>query len=1027
MKYFFWIVLFLLNTLHAKSTPTCNTVQLLSIPASEKEKLLNTTYPQDCRVMQIANVATVRCGCFHQLYNAKERFQQLKKQYKHASLASTYTYRFKKNIKEAKRVSVPKQHKTLKNKKNTQQASELRLLLQVFLYKGDLKDAYKVAQVGSKKYPNSYYWNQKMANICQWTNRTAEAMKYLRKMYEIHYSPVLENKLINYGMLYYQYEAIEPLVLNKARRNPTEKNIDELINVYTKVGMPEKVLKVLDGEYKRTKNPLLLTKSLELSLEIGDLDRAKKYVTIIEHNKPYSKVDATLLARYYYINRKINKAYNVLAYAKNKNIIQDSNNTKELNYFDMTSDLAWYLQKNIAAAKASKKLMDAGKARVVDYERIALVYPNINNDVAMQAVKEGYEKYKKTYMFFSYANDAIAKQRFKDLKTLLASIDEKYSPLVKNPLYWMIKSKVYRHYKQFNKEEFALKKALALAPNNMQIKISFLWHFMDINDVKNTKLMLLNIEDDAPLSEALSFPLASAYFYLNDINRASFYLDRMRFNNDKTTRTIAYKFLRAYVKQIQNNKAEFQKIMREITKILKEKMKKNPALKRDNQTLSNYLRAAMYVINSDKFEKKLKKAKPYLTEKNYNEIAYSWAVYNKAFEKSHEIYTKTEHKELWLQFSDALIFQQHTKIENLLDKYLHLLSQGDAVNALNKDGQIALAQSTNFALLNNNDDNQNAYINQIDLSKKRSNMLDAKLSEVLRNPLQQTYIKLSNRSYIGDSWYLLEGFNIYKNKTTNTKLLMNPPTQTYKVNLTLKKEFSRGYIQMQIAYNHRMKNYLSFWIDAEHKATAYFSYGAKIGKNIVAKEGTQLYLGGKKDTLSPRITYHLLPSTAMNLRYELEGYYAQNGLYLGKGDYFKASISKQIHSGYPDILIALFYDKGLYKEKFGSKGIIDRLQKQHYQVLPNNFYNIGINLSYGMKNSQIYTRVWRPYFEFSPSYNSDSKSYSYTFHAGYGGKVFHQDHMSIGASYSDTIQGIGGKIFQFYINYQLLYTSIKEI
>ena len=1013
--------------LDAKSTPTCNTVQLISTPASEKEKLLNTSYPQDCRVMQITNITTVRCGCFYQLNDAKRRLQQLKREYKHASLASTYTYRFKSKEIAQRKTIFPKKNKHSYKKKLSQKEAELRLLLQVFLYKGDLEHAYKVAKVGSKQYPNSYYWNQKMANVCQWTNRTAQAIKYLRKMYKLHYDPVLENKLINYGMLYYQYEAVEPLVLNKAIKNPTEENIDKLINVYKKIGMPEKVLKVLNSEYKRTKNPLLLTKSLQLTLEIGDLESAKKYITIIEQNKPYSKVDAALLARYYYINRKINKAYMALTFAKNRDKIEDSNNTKELNYFDITSDLAWYLQKNIAGAEASKKLMDAGRARVVDYERIALVYPNINNDVAMQAVKEGYEKYKKTYMFFSYANDAIAKQRFKELSTLLTSIDEKHSPLVKNPLYWMIKSKVYRHYKQFDQEEFALKKALALAPDNMQIKISFLWHFMEINDMKNTKLMLLNIEDNAPLSESLYFPLASAYFYLNNINRASFYLDEMRFNQDRTTQTIAYKFLLAYVKQAQNEKATFQKIMQEIIKILKDKIKKNHALKRDNQTLSNYLRASMYLINPDKFEKKLKKAKPYLTKKNYNEISYSWAVYNKAFDKSHKIYNRIEHKEIWLQFSDALIFQKHTNIENLLNTYLHLLSQGDAVNALNKDGQIALAQSTNFALLSNNDKNQNAYINQIDLSKTRSDMLDVKLSGILRRPLEQAYIKLTNHSYIGKSWYLMEGFNIYKNRTTDTKLLMNPPTQTYKVNLTLKKEFSRGYIQMQIAYNHRMKNYLSFWIDAEHKATAYFSYGAKIGKNITAQEGTQLYLGGKKDTISPQITYNILPSTSIHLRYERANFYAQNSLYLGKGNYFNATISKQIHSGYPDILMGLFYDTGLYEENFGSKGVIDRLQKQHYQVLPNNFYNIGLNLSFGMKNSQIYTRVWQPYFEFSPSYNSDSDNYTYSFHAGYGGKVFHQDHMSVGASYSDSLNGIGGKVFQLYINYQLLYTSTKEI
>ena len=1114
------LILFLLciAPLLAKKQATCNTVQLLSTSSSYKENLLQKSYPQDCKLMQIGKTATVRCGCFSGLDGAKERLEELKQKYKNASLASTYRYRFSKQQKsnanidkkittkkqshrscysvsiasliksqknldllykknypsdckimefsksfgvrcgcfdtldeaEKRRIELQKEFKktTLKqtyryrfepdyfvprvyqdsHKKISNNESELRLMLQVFLYKSDLENAYKVAKMGYEKYPNSYYWNQKMADICQWTNRTARAMKHLRKMYELHYDPLLEEKLIRYGMTYFQYEAIEPLVLNKARRDPTEANIDNLINVYTKIGMPEEVLKVLDNEYKRTKNPILLTKALGLALQIGDLERAKKYVIIISNKKPYSKVDAALIAKYYYVHREINRAYNSLLDAKNRDIIEDVNNSKELNYFELTSDIAWYLQKNRVAAEASKKLMDIDKARQVDYERISLVYPDIDNDVAMEAVKRGYKKYKLSYMFFSYANDAIARKKFKDLAKLLATVDETTSPLVKKSMYWIIKSKVYNYYKKYDQEELALKKALALAPDNTQIKISLLWHFMEINDIKNTKLMLMEIEDGAPLSESLYFPLASAYFYLNNINRASYYLDEMRFNQDPTIHTLNYKFLFAYVKQIQNEEETFQTVMHEITDTLKKRMKKYPILKKDDATLSNYLRAAMYVLNPDKFEKKLKKAKPYLKKKNYDEIAYSWAVYNKAYEKSHKIYNKAKEKELWMIFSDALIFQHHTKIENFLDQYLQLLSQGDAVGALVDDGQTALAQSTNFKLLNNNDANQNAYIRQIELSKKRTDMVDAKISRLLREPLLQTYLELKNRSYIGNSWYLMQGFNIYKNSTTDTNLLINPPATTYKARLGVKKEFhKRGYVEMEIAYNHYMRNYLSFWIDGEYRGSTDFTYGAKIGKNIKADESTQLYLGGKKDIIAPRIKYQILNSTSIDLRYEKAKFYSQDGVYLGDGNYFTTNVSQQIRNGYPDILVGLFYDRGLYYETAGSRGVIEKLRRKKFQVLPSKFYNVGLNFSYGMVNRYIYTRVWRPYFEFSPYYNSDIDNYTYSFNAGYGGKIFHQDHMSIGASYTDSVNGIGGKIFEIYLNYQFLYTQSKGI
>ena len=1137
MKYIFLILLVGTLALHAKSAKTCNTVQLLSVPLEKKEKLYNSSYPQDCKVMQIGRTATVRCGCFEQLDGAKQRLEELKKRYNDASLASTYAYRFdekktvprattsvtkQKKIKLTKKPanksavkkqpasasqsrtcfsvnlgSLPKTQKNLDylyrqnypkdckvmefhktfgvrcgcfdtldeakkrqeeiaknfknagisrtyryrfepdyyvshvyenpNKKISPEESELRLMLQVFLYKGDLESAYKVAEIGVKHYPNSYYWNQKMADICQWTNRTARAMKHMRKMYQLHYDPILEDKLIQYGLQYYQYEAIEPLVLNKARKYPTETNIDNLINVYKKIGLPEKVLDVLWSEYQRTKKHIFLTKALELVLEIGDLESAKKYVSIIESQKPYSKIDAALLAKYYYVNKKLKKAYNVLTDAKNKERIEDVNNTKELSYFELTSDIAWYLQKNVPAAKASKKLMDVGKARLSDYERIALVYPYIDNDVAMEAVKQGYKKYKISYMFFSYANDAITKKRFDDLAALINSVDEEHSPLVKEPMYWIIKSKVYNHFKKYALEEAALKKALELAPENTQIRISLLWHFMEINDIKNTKLILQDIEDSAPLSPSLYFPLASAYFYLNDINRASYYLNEMQLEDNEATQSISYKFLLAYVKQIQNDEAAFKSLMHEITNTLKAKMKKTPALKKDSRTLSDYLRAAMYIMSPDKFEKKLKKAKPYLKKKDYDEIAYSWAVYIKAYEKSHKIYNKANEHELWMRFSDAVIFQHHTRIENLLDWYLSLLPQGDAVGALVDDGQIARAQSTNFKLLYHNDDNQNSYIRQLDLSKRRTDKVDAKIARLLREPLLQKYIQLTNRSYIGDSWYLQEGINISKNSSTNTRYLINPPDVTYKVKLAAKKVFQKGYALMETTYNNQMRNYFSLLLDGEYRVSSDFTPGVKVGKNVQALVSTQLYLGGKKDILQPRLKYQILPSIAIDIMYEKAKFYSQDDIYLGKGDYFLTHVTQQIHNGYPDLFIGLFYDRALYEEMSGSKGVIDELQVKNYNVLPNPFYNIGLSFSYGMVNRHIYTRVWRPYFEAAAYYNSDIDDYTYSAHAGYGGKVFHQDHLSVGASYSNYLNGTGGKIFEIYINYEFLYTLSKEI
>jgi hypothetical protein len=119
--------------------------------------------------------------------------------------------------------------------------------------------------------------------------------------------------------------------------------------------------------------------------------------------------------------------------------------------------------------------------------------------------------------------------------------------------------------------------------------------------------------------------------------------------------------------------------------------------------------------------------------------------------------------------------------------------------------------------------------------------------------------------------------------------------------------------------------------------------------------------------------------------------------------------------------LSLFGDLGIYHEREGSKGVIDKLQLPRVQVLPNDFANVGINFAYGMQNSDIYTRVWRPYFELNTYYNTDLAGFSYSVNAGYGGKVYSQDHLVVGTSYTNDVNGIGGSIFELFLQYKFLY------
>ena len=999
----------------AKSSQSCYTVQLFSQHKSEKNRnlLQKKSYPTICRIMEIGKSLTVRCGCYEKFVDAKSTKSTLSS-YRNAKVVTTYKYRFdnkmtppplQNNILDLTKLThiQKKKRRKIDRKPVSQKDQELRLMLQVFLYKGDLKNAYKVASVAYKEYPNSYYWNQKMAEVCKWTNRSALSMKHMRFIYDIKRDPKIEKELIDYGISAYQYDQIEPLVVNRAIAKPTEKNIDLMIFVYKRVGAPEEVVKVLEAQYeKNPSNTLLLTKALELSLEMGDMELAKKYVNLIEGHKPYSKVDASLISRYYYVTHDVPRAYASLLSVKKEEKISKKNLEK---YYQLKSDLGWYLQKNLEAAEASRELLDINASRLNDYERINYVYQKKQPKLTLEASRRAFKEYKFSYLFYSYANGAITNHQYDNLNIFVQEIDASSNKIKGESLYWLLKAKLYHHYHKSDLEKSALIKAYELDPDNFQIKQELLWFYMAAKDYQDIRTILSDISESDSLNLDEYFTLANAYFFINEVNHASYYTQELLAHHHPFTKSLEFKFLQAYIYQVQGKESSFSKSIQEIVSLLSIEASKNPALKHQDKFLSDYLRAAMHTLNPDKFEKKLKKARPFLSQKNYEDIAYSWAIQNRAYDKSFKIYHHMKKHELWASFSNALVSQNSTEINNMLALYLQSLSRGDAAQAAQRDGQISLAQSITFEALYHNSESGVAYIQHLDLSKKRSDKLDMKISYAYR----KKYTTLSNSTYLTDGYYLNIGFDYYINKSLGKTLPIGAHDDKVMAKVGLKKLYNRGEISLYTAYHKSMLSYMEYGASAEYRLRSSLNIGMKIGKNMDAQESTKLLLTAKKDMLNLHFTWNILNSTSINFLHEFNSYISQDEVTLGEGSYDKISIKKQIHNGYPDMSIGTFYDRGRYNETI-------------YRVLPHNFYDIGVSFSYGMVNSNSYTRVWRPYFEFTPYYNSEIDNYTYGLNIGYGGKLWYQDHLVLGASYTaNSIKGAGKSIVELFLNYQFLY------
>ncbi|MBU1659400.1 tetratricopeptide repeat protein [bacterium] len=1028
MMRIFFTLLFAVGVLMAGDDETCYTVQLFSAPGSQENRdaMSSRTYPSSCRVMEIGSTLTVRCGCYEKREEANNILLTFDTKYKHAYVATSYKYRFEKEVQaKASAQGLPYIERTLKSpekiirkteKKPEDDEEELKLILQVFLYQNDLEHAYETAKRGYKKTPNSYYWNQKMAEISQWSGKGDEAIKHMFFIYENNHDEKIQNSLIDYGLEAYKYEQIEPLVVEKALKNPSEENINRMLFVYAKIGSPEKAAAILESQYKKdTSKTIYLTKALQIYIDMGELSLAKKVIELIEEKKIYSQENIPLIAYFYYLKRDIASAYQTLI------VSRESIEEEDVKYLTLLSDLGWYMQDFPHAAQASKKLMRMDEARFVDYERILFIYKNNEPELAAKAIREAYEKYKVSYLFYGYANSSMEQNNYEVLRKLIKDIDESSLDIKKESLYWVTKAEVLKYYKEVDKARDAIKVALSIDPDDDEIKLALFWFFMENNLDEELRMSLQNMSEGNNLKEELYLPMASAYFYLQEIDKAKFYTQKLLQLKSPLIHSLDFKFLQAYLYQSQNNEQAFKKEMQEIVEDLDNKASLQAKLYEENNHLNYYLRASIFTASAEKFEKTLHNAKKYLTEKNYNDIAYSWAIYNNAHEKSHTIFQKIKDKEAWMQFSNALIFQNHSEIENMLDAYLTNLNRGDTSQAAQHDGQIALSQTLAYEALETNSASQTAYIQHLSLSKEYSDTFDAQISHYNRDPLLQKYIKLKNSTYVSNAWFLLSELNYFDNSTLDENLLQKTPNDSIEADIGVRKLFERGHIEVHVGLKEAMRNYTAYALLASYQLSTDLKTNIGFEKNKDAQESTQLLLGGKKDTFRLELNWAIQNSTSIDFLYEFNDYSSQDEVELGSGNYGRISATQALRYGYPDISWGIFYDYGVYNETEGSRGVIDELQTNNGASLPANFYNMGASLSYGMVNNTSYTRAWRPYFTLNPYYSGQSNGFNFGFDAGYGGKLWHQDHLVLGAGYTESVNGVGGSILELFLRYKFLY------
>jgi hypothetical protein len=361
---------------------------------------------------------------------------------------------------------------------------------------------------------------------------------------------------------------------------------------------------------------------------------------------------------------------------------------------------------------------------------------------------------------------------------------------------------------------------------------------------------------------------------------------------------------------------------------------------------------------------------------------------------------------------------------DLLQRHRDKLPRLDASLAAEKEGEVSLAQTLAWDALQDNASSYQAYRRHLDLTQKYADRFSLQVNNLTREAFGQNALEVKNSVALSGGWYATQYLKQEENKEVRAKVFAHMPSNTAKAELGLQRLFSRGNVNIGIGYRKMMQEYVSWHVGLEHTWSDDVEIKLEYIANGDALESVGLLLGARKSSYSLGAVYNVFPSTRASFLYQCNNYDSQEGRALAEGNYMRLGLNRTVRSGYPEIAAELFYDKAKYERKGnGFSKLETTLYKTPRDVIPQDFYNVGVTIGIGASAAENYTRVWRPFGTVTTSFNGQQDAWNVSSDIGIGGKFLHQDHTVIGFRYADTVVGVPSTTREIYLNYTLYYNA----
>lgn len=965
MKSAFILVVFI-TSLFSKNL--CYMIQIASFSKTSLNDIKKEKFPKNCQILKTKRGYAIRCECEKKRENILKKLSFYKKYSSDAFIVRNESF--------------------LRDKNKTKEASLEELIYEVFIYNGDLKNAYRVVKKVLKKKPFNTLWRKRLAEILLWSGKSKEALREYMKIYKKEKSRKLEDIISKLSIFTRDYKEAFKIYKKRVLKNPNNKNVDTLIGLCEKLGELNRCANILDKLYQKTRNPDILSKDAKVYFELENLKEAKRRFLLLYRYSLLRPEDALSLAWILFLEKRDKEALNILKNVAKRASLNDIKFWRELSRFYE------FLGDEKSSMGVLKRVCLQNSCQKDDYNKLIRYYLKQDRKFALKIALKAFKEKEDLAFLLVFAKEKIKEGKAKDILKILNSLNkEREEEFKKNPSFWLLKGEVY---KALGKKE-ALRfyeEALKRDPFSVEILSKYAFYLISSNKIKKLKNILLIIESKSKIDSRSAILAAMINYRLGNYKRAIFYYKKALKNNlSNQNLKIDY----AYLLIESGRKREGLSLLRDIFQEDREKLKKNLALYKDRDFLKRYLREAIYFLNSSFYLSLLKKAKKVLNKDEYLNFKSSFLAYKNKEERVKFLIRDLKNVQAWLKLYLSLRDEDSMKLRELLYRYFSILPPKGKIEALIKSFQIGKAKREAFKALKNSPKSFEVYKLKYDLDEEYSNRFISSFGYEKRDKLNRKYIEISNILHLIGRYYI--GFlgNVGRGEYYSV-------FDEYRAKMWIKILQERGYLDIGGGYRDINKGYKNLFLQIYRKLSNRASFKFKVSKGEIAKETKELFLNGKKDSLSFDLNYLLSPKISLLLSAKGDKYFLNN-LFLGKGGKVSLSFRENLNSFYPDISLREYFTVARFDENL--KDLKNYTEGGGEILVGDNFLG---KISY----------PWRGFFKLGVFENS-LYGFGYLAKIASSGKFLGDDNLMLSLAYNRSSFGLNDELWLFELKHTYLY------